>query len=327
VNGFIPDKPELSIDQFLRSFLVESRCHLMFFLHGKAPQARISSEKSTFSTKKPEILGIQNLLQIPPRNPGLYAKNQKCRVSYPPRSTLNDSLMTESSPVKTSMAMFSPVRKARELASESTEFPKSSPSKSESLQLSPTPKLSPSKMSPSKSSMSNFSPSKCSPSKLNFLQFSPQKSNLSLCFQLVNKVYNLESVIKNNNRELNDQMHKVRTDIHKQVENIETMIKEHLENDGSSPNSRKSDSDLKTNVTDLNGRMTGLENSVKFCTEMTLQTNEFFKNLESERRVEKQRENKIANDREDKLLGIISKFTDDTKYELIKNENIKHQKP
>jgi len=240
-------------------------------------------------------------------------------------STLNDSLMTESSPVKTSMTMFSPVRKARELASESTEFPKSSPSKSESLQLSPTPKLSPSKMSPSKSSMSNFSPSKCSPSKLNFLQFSPQKSNLSLCFQLVNKVYNLESVIKNNNRDLNDQMHKVRTDIHKQVGNIETMIKEHLENDGSSPNSRKSDSDLKTNVTDLNGRMTGLENSVKFCTEMTLQTNEFFKNLESERRVEKQRENKIANDREDKLLGIISKFTDDTKHELIKNENIKHQ--
>ena len=240
-------------------------------------------------------------------------------------STLNDSLMTESSPMKTALPKFSPVRKAREFASESTESRKSSPSKSESLQLSPTPKLSPSKMSPSKSSISNFSQSKFSPSKLNFLQFSPQKSNLSLCFQLVNKVYNLESVIKNNNRELNDQMHKVRTDIHKQVGNIENMIKEHLENDGSNSNSRKTDSDLKNNVTDLNGRMTGLENSVKFCTEMTLQTNEFFKNLESERRVEKQRETKIANEREDKLLGIISKLTDDTKHELIKNENIKHQ--
>jgi len=236
-------------------------------------------------------------------------------------STMNDSLMTESSPLK--MPMFSPVKNARDLASESKKSPKlspkSSPSKSESLQLSPTPKLS-----PSKSSLSNFSPSKFSPSKLNFLQFSPQKSNLSLCFQLVNKVYNLESVIKTNNRELNDQMHKVRTDVHKQVGNIENMIKQHLEhveNDGSSA-SRKSDTELKSNVTDLNGRMAGLENSVKFCTEMTLQTNEFFKNLESERRVEKQRENKIANEREDKLLGIISKLTDDTKHELIKNENV-----
>ena len=87
MNGLIPGKPRLSIDQFPRSFFCRIEMSFDDFGHEMAPQARIFTEISTFLTKKPEILGISEYSEPAPDTPQkswFICKKPKMQGPVPP---------------------------------------------------------------------------------------------------------------------------------------------------------------------------------------------------------------------------------------------------